>query len=180
MYAKYTAVGLSGLFRALHRFIAFLYNYKQRAVTYDKYAPVRGLFLSSLSIQISRFCVRTTKEQSANIRKTHRAILRFIAFLWENNKKAKCKHPQNTSRYFAIYRVFERNLFKAFLDKHSLLRRRIARSSGDEEGSAEHQTRVRSCGCAVIFLHQRNEWHNEATSLNVREPSVSPPEGFCG
>ena len=26
MYAKYTAVGLSGLFRTLHRFIAFLYN----------------------------------------------------------------------------------------------------------------------------------------------------------
>ena len=22
----------------------------------------------------------------------------------------------------------------------------------------------------VIFLHQRNEWHNEATPLNVREP----------
>ena len=31
-----------------------------------------------------------------------------------------------------------------------------------------------------IFLHQSDKWHNEATSLNVREPSVSPPEGFCG
>ena len=45
--------------------------------------------------------------------------------------------------------------------------------------SAKHQTRVRSCGCAVIFLHQRNEWHNEATSLNVREPSVALPVGLC-
>ena len=39
---------------------------------------------------------------------------------------------------------------------------------------------VRSCGCAVIFLHQRNEWHNERTSTYVRAVSVSPPEGFCG
>ena len=45
--------------------------------------------------------------------------------------------------------------------------------------SAKHQTRVRSCGCAVIFLHQRNEWHNEATSLNVRAPSVALPVGLC-
>ena len=70
-------------------------------------------------------------------------------------------------------------LLEAFLYKHSLVRRRNARSSGDEEGSAEHQTRVRSCGCAVIFLHQRNEWHNEATPLNVREPSVALPAGLC-
>ena len=58
-------------------------------------------------------------------------------------------------------------------------RRRNARSSGDEEGSAEHQIRVRSCGCALFFLHQRNEWHNEATPLNVREPSVALPVGLC-
>ena len=77
--------------------------------------------------------------------------------------------------FFLIYVC----LFVATLYKHSLLRRRNARSSGDEEGSAEHQTRVRSCGCAVIFLHQRNEWHNEATSLNVREPSVALPVGLC-
>ena len=75
--------------------------------------------------------------------------------------------------YFALC------LFVALLYKHSLLRRRYARSSGDEEGSAEHQTKVRSCGCAVFFLHQRNEWHNEATPLNVREPSVALPVGLC-
>ena len=34
--------------------------------------------------------------------------------------------------------------------------------------------RVRS-----VFLHQRNEWHNEATPLNVREPSVALPVGLC-
>ena len=45
--------------------------------------------------------------------------------------------------------------------------------------SAKHQTRVRSCGCAVIFLHQRNEWHNEATSTYVRAPSVALPVGLC-
>ena len=45
--------------------------------------------------------------------------------------------------------------------------------------SAKHQTRVRSCGCAVIFLHQRNEWHNETTPLNVRAPSVALPVGLC-
>ena len=101
------------------------------------------------------FLVRTTKEQSANIRKTHRALHRFIALLVN-------------VRYIGAY-----------LYKHSLLRRRNARSSGDEEGSAEHQTRVRSCGCAVIFLHQSDKWHNEATSLNVREPSVALPVGLC-
>jgi hypothetical protein len=43
MYAKYTAVGLSGLFRALHQFIAFLETRKTWA------------FLSSFFIQILRF-----------------------------------------------------------------------------------------------------------------------------
>ena len=31
-----------------------------------------------------------------------------------------------------------------------------------------------------FFLHQRNEWHNEATPINVRAVSVSLPAGFCG
>ena len=35
--------------------------------------------------------------------------------------------------------VVVKSLFIAFLYKHSLVRRRNARSSGDEEGSAEHQ-----------------------------------------
>ena len=38
---------------------------------------------------------------------------------------------------------------------------------------------VRSCGCALFFLHQSDKWHNEATSLNVREPSVALPVGLC-
>ena len=29
------------------------------------------------------------------------------------------------------------------------------------------------------FLHQRNEWHNEATPLNVRAVSVALPVGLC-
>ena len=47
------------------------------------------------------------------------------------------------------------------------------------EASAKHQMKVRSCGCAVFFLHQRNEWHNEATSTYVRVPSVALPVGLC-
>ena len=34
--------------------------------------------------------------------------------------------------------------------------------------------RVRS-----VFLHQRNEWHNEATLTYVRAPSVALPVGLC-
>ena len=34
-------------------------------------------------------------------------------------------------------------------------------------------------GALCFFLHQRNEWHNEATPLNVREPSVALPVGLC-
>ena len=116
-----------------------------------------------------------------------------------------CKHPHSLLRSQAHYESFNLqplkrsktntsssiflpfgglinlglHYFEAFLYKHLLVRRRNARSSGDEEGSAEHQTRVRSCGCAVIFLHLRNEWHNEATPLNVREPSVALPVGLC-
>ena len=32
---------------------------------------------------------------------------------------------------------------------------------------------------ALCFLHQSDKWHNEATPLNVREPSVSLPVGLC-
>ena len=63
--------------------------------------------------------------------------------------------------------------------KHSLFRRRNARSSGDEEANPKHQTKVRSRWCALIVLHQSDKWHNEATSLNVREPSVALPVGLC-
>ena len=55
-----------------------------------------------------------------------------------------------------------------FLYKHSLVRRRNARSSGDEEANPKHQTKVRSRWCALIVLHQSDKWHNEATLLNVR------------
>ena len=80
-------------------------------------------------------------------------------------------------------------------DKHSLVRRRNARSSGDEEGSAVRNGRaycygkavdrvapefVRSRWCALFFfLHQSDKWHNKATPLNVREPSVALPVGLC-
>ena len=115
-----------------------------RAVTYDKYAPVREFFFPCSSSKYRVFmCV------ISSYRCTKYRI--FIALC----------------------------IYCGFLDKHSLVRRRNARSSGDEEGSAEHQTKVRSCGCALFFLHQRNEWHNEATSLNVREPSVALPVGLC-
>ena len=73
-------------------------------------------------------------------------------------------------------------------------RRRNARSSGDEEGSAVRNGRAYCYGKAVnrvapdestqslvrsVFLHQSDKWHNEATSLNVREPSVALPVGLC-
>ena len=76
-------------------------------------------------------------------------------------------------------------LLEAFLYKHLLVAWRNARSSGDEEGSAVRNGRAYCYGKAVNrvapdestklrvrcdFLHQRNEWHNEATPLNVREP----------
>ena len=38
---------------------------------------------------------------------------------------------------------------------------------------------VRSRWCALFFLHQSDKWHNEATPLNVREPSVALPVGLC-
>ena len=63
--------------------------------------------------------------------------------------------------------------------KHSLVRGRNARSSGDEEANPKHQTKVRSRWCAVIVLHQSDKWHNEATPLNVRAVSVSLPAGLC-
>ena len=81
-----------------------------------------------------------------------------------------------------------------FLYKHLLVRRRNARSSGDEEGSAVRNGRAYCYGKAVnrvapdestqslvrsVFLHQSDKWHNEATSLNVRAVSVSLPVGLC-
>ena len=47
------------------------------------------------------------------------------------------------------------------------------------EASAKHQNLYEVAGALYFFLHQRNEWHNEATPLNVREPSVALPEGLC-
>ena len=75
MYAKYTADGLSGLFRALHRFIAFLYSLKWELVTYNKYASAGKLRLLSLYISVMPF---NTFQQT-------RFLHRFIAFLY--NKK---------------------------------------------------------------------------------------------
>ena len=70
-------------------------------------------------------------------------------------------------------------MFGGFLYKHSLFRRRNARSSGDEEANPKHQNLYEVAGALCFFLHQRNEWHNEATSFNVRAVSVSLPVGLC-
>ena len=73
-----------------------------------------------------------------------------------------------------------------FAEKYGFLHKQALTCSKTEREEQRRRGRerrapefVRSCGCAVIFLHQRNEWHNEATPLNVREPSVALPEGLC-
>ena len=53
--------------------------------------------------------------------------------------------PHGVLFYFALC------LFVALLYKHSLVRRRNARSSGDEEGSAEHQTLYAGAGALCFF-----------------------------
>ena len=51
------------------------------------------------------------------------------------------------------------------------------RRRGRERRAPDKSTKLRvRCD---FFLHQRNEWHNEATPLNVREPSVALPVGLC-
>ena len=50
------------------------------------------------------------------------------------------------------------------------------RRRGRERRAPDESTKLR---VRCDFLHQRNEWHNEATSLNVREPSVALPVGLC-
>ena len=50
------------------------------------------------------------------------------------------------------------------------------RRRGRERRAPDKSTKLR---VRSVFLHQRNEWHNEATPPNVREPSVALPEGLC-
>ena len=83
-----------------------------------------------------------------------------------------CKKPSQDG--FFCYIAYSRHLIRALT-----LLKTEREAQGAEKGSAEHQTKVRSCGCALFFLHQRNEWHNEGTALNVREPSVALPVGLC-
>ena len=99
------------------------------------------------------------------------------------------------SRSSSIYRVF-RNVWSI----RSVLIQALTccvterEAQGAEKGSAVRNGRAYCYGRAVnrvapdksaklrvrsVFLHQRNEWHNEATPLNVREPSVSLPAGLC-
>ena len=47
------------------------------------------------------------------------------------------------------------------------------------EASAKHQNLYAVAGALCFFLHQSDKWHNEATPLNVREPSVALPVGLC-
>ena len=50
------------------------------------------------------------------------------------------------------------------------------RRRGRERRAPDESTKLR---VRCDFLHQRNEWHNEATSTYVRVPSVALPEGLC-
>ena len=83
------------------------------------------------------------------------------------------------SRSSSIYRVF-RNVWSI----RSVLIQALTccvterEAQGAEKGSAEHQNLYAVAG-ALCFLHQSDKWHNEATSLNVREPSVALPVGLC-
>ena len=70
-------------------------------------------------------------------------------------------------------------LFGEFLYKHSLFRRRNARSSGDEEGSAEHQTRVRSCGCALFFCTNATSGIMRRRRLMCESRVCPHPKGFA-
>ena len=70
-------------------------------------------------------------------------------------------------------------LLEAFLYKHSLVRRRNARSSGDEEGSAEHQRRVRSCGCALIFCTNATSGIMRRRRLMCESRVCPHPKGFA-
>ena len=96
--------------------------------------------------------------------------------------KANCKHTQNTSRILrlVLWRMFRVKLVQSVLIQAltcSKAECEEQRRRGRERRAPDKSTKLR---VRSVFLHQRNEWHNEATSLNVREPSVSPPEGFCG
>ncbi len=88
-------------------------------------------------------------------------------------EKRKCKHAQNKRAFFVLC------LFVALLYKHSLVRRRNWRSSGDDRSECQAPDDSTKLRVRSVFLHQRNEWHNEATPLNVREPSVALPAGLC-
>ena len=52
-------------------------------------------------------------------------------------------------------------------------------AAATRKGAPSTRRKCEVAGALWFFLHQRNEWHNEATPLNVREPSVSLPAGLC-
>ena len=47
------------------------------------------------------------------------------------------------------------------------------------KGAPSTRQKYAVAGALCFFLHQSDKWHNEATPLNVREPSVALPVGLC-
>ena len=52
-------------------------------------------------------------------------------------------------------------------------------AAATRKGAPSTRQEYEVAGALCFFLHQRNEWHNEATPLDVREPSVALPVGLC-
>ena len=60
-----------------------------------------------------------------------------------------------------------------------LLRDGTRGAAATRKGAPSTRICTQSLVRSVFFLHQSDKWHNEATPLNVREPSVSLPAGLC-
>ena len=75
---------------------------------------------------------------------------------------------------FCFLRHISKDLIQALTC--SKTEREEQRRRGRERRAPDESTKLR---VRCDFLHQRNEWHNEATPLNVRAPSVSLPVGLC-
>ena len=86
--------------------------------------------------------------------------------------KANCKHTQNTSRILrlVLWRMCRVKLVQSVLIQALTLSKTECeeqRRRGRERRAPDESTKLR---VRSVFLHQRNEWHNEATPLNVRAP----------
>ena len=89
----------------------------------------------------------------------------------DNKKKQRASSAFYLFHTLSIGSVLIRALTCCVTEREEQRRRERERRAPDEST----KLRVR----CDFFLHQRNEWHNEATPLNVREPSVALPEGLC-